>query len=287
MPPRRGSSPVRHHADEATNNETVTDESSGSSVNGTPSGYPDLMGHALAYARAGLAVLPLVPGGKTPHRLAPHGKDSATSDVEQVRDLWVQAPDANIGLRPAEGIVVVDVDPRDDGDLSLAELVREHGGLRATWTAWTGGGGLHAWYRSYGPYRAKLCTGVDLKSHSGYVVAPPSLHKSGRRYVWANALPIAPAPRWLARMAMQPPRPLPAPVRPGTSTGAANDGLVRLVAQSGPHRHDRLYWAVRRAVEGGRWNADLADRLAGVSELDDTEVRRVIRYAVAGPGVTA
>lgn len=37
--------------------------------------------HAVGYARAGILVLPLVASGKRPdHRLAPHGKDDATTD---------------------------------------------------------------------------------------------------------------------------------------------------------------------------------------------------------------
>ena len=45
----------------------------------------DLRKHALAYGRAGLAVLPLVPQEKRPHgMLAPHGKDDATTDLAQI-----------------------------------------------------------------------------------------------------------------------------------------------------------------------------------------------------------
>ena len=171
---------------------------------------PDLMSHALAYARAGLDVLPLTPSGKTPlGALAPHGKDDATHDVAQVLDWWVQCPTANIGIRPAVGVVVVDVDPRNDGASALVTLTRPHGGLSPTWTAWTGGGGLHAWYRAMGPLRARLCAGVDLKHRTGYVVAPPSVHPSGKRYVWGNTTPIAEAPPWLAAMMHRAPRPLP------------------------------------------------------------------------------
>ncbi len=76
-----------------------------------------------------------------------------------------------------------------------------------------------------------MCDGVDLKHHSGYVVMPPSLHPSGKRYVWANDLPIADAPAWLAAMvAAPPPRPLPT-VTAGTFSGANDDGLVRLAAE--------------------------------------------------------
>jgi len=168
------------------------------------------MSNALAYARAGLDVLPLTPGGKTPlGALVPHGKDDASSDTQQIRDWWVQCPTANIGVRPAEGVVVVDVDPRAGGATALVELTRPYGGLSPTWTAWTGGGGLHAWYRAMGPLRARLCAGVDLKHRTGYVVAPPSVHPSGKRYVWGNTTPIAEAPPWLAAMMHRAPRPLP------------------------------------------------------------------------------
>jgi len=213
----------------------------------------DLSSHALAYARAGLEVLPLLPGGKKAHRLAPHAMHSATSDPDVVRDWWVQAPTANIGIRPGAGIVVVDVDPRDGGASRLAALVRTHGHLTPTWTAYTGGGGLHAWYRAPGPYRKRLALGVDLKAHTtGYVVAPPSLHASGRRYTWANELPIAVAPRWLAELAVQPARELPSTVNAGVFTGASDDGLVRFVAQAAEgERNNVLWWAGWRAAQRG------------------------------------
>jgi len=87
---------------------------------GAQSTAPGLMSHALAYARVGLDVLPLTPGGKTPlGALVAHGKDDAAHDAEQVRDWWVQCPTANIGVRPAEGVVVVDVDPRAGGATAL------------------------------------------------------------------------------------------------------------------------------------------------------------------------
>jgi len=230
---------------------------------------PDLMSHALAYARAGLDVLPLTPGGKTPlGALVAHGKDNATHDAEQVRDWWVQCPTANIGVRPAAGVVVVDVDPRDGGATNLVELTRPHGGLTPTRT----------------PFKAKLCAGVDLKHRTGYVVAPPSVHLNGRRYVWANDLPIAEAPPWLvALMAAPPPRPL-STVSAGTFSGANDGGLVRLVAAPGGDRHNRLFWAVRRAVERDGLTADLRARLVvAAASLGDEEAERTIDCAIAWP----
>jgi len=215
----------------------------------------DLMSNALAYARVGLDVLPLTPGGKTPlGALVAHGKDDASHDAEQVRDWWVQCPTANIGVRPAPGVVVVDVDTRDGGASALYELTRPYGGLIPTLTAWTGGGGLHAWYRAPGPYKRKLCRGVDLKGHGGYVVAPPSLHPSGTQYVWGNDVPIADAPPWLVALMRKPV----APLRPvlgvlgGVASARADDALVGVVARArSGGRNDALHWAGCRAAERG------------------------------------
>ena len=242
---------------------------------------PDLMTHALAYARAGHEVFPVEPGGKRP--ICAHGKDEATTDAELIRDWWVQHPVANIGLRPPVGVLVVDVDPRAGGATALAELSRVHGGLSPTWTAYTGGGGLHAWYRVTGPLRAKLCTGVDLKHHSGYVVVPPSLHASGRRYTWGNALPIADAPDWLLPM-LRRPAPVLRSVHASVFSGGNDDGLVRLVAAPGGDRHNRLFWAVRRAVERDGLTPDLRARLVvAAASLGDEEAQRTIDCAIAWP----
>ncbi len=245
----------------------------------------DLMIHALGYARAGLAVLPLTPGGKTPlGTLVPHGKDDASSDVELTRDRWVQCPDANIGIRPPPGVVIIDVDPRDGGASALVELTRPHGGLSPTWTAWTGGSGLHAWFRAPGTYKKKLCHGVDLKGHDGYVVAPPSLHPSGTRYVWANDLPIADAPPWLVALMRKPVMPLrPAlGVLGGVASARADDALVGVVARArSGGRNDALHWAGCRAAERGSPPALVAKlRGAGLDVgLPADEIERTLTSA--------
>jgi len=246
----------------------------------------DLGSHAIAYARAGLEVLPLVPSGKLPHRLAPHAKDSASSDVEQVRDWWVQAPTANLGLRPGSGTVVVDVDPRDGGASNLAALLAEHGHLAPTWTAYTGGGGLHAWFRASGPFRKKLCRGVDLKGHNGYVVAPPSLHASGRRYSWGNNLPIAQAPRWLAELMVATP-PVLRTVHAGMVGGPADDGLVRTVAQAPQgERNHVVFWSACRAMERGG-GPELLSRIAAAARANGLgEAHRGATLTMSGTQVS-
>jgi hypothetical protein len=188
------------------------------------------------------------------HPLTAHGKDDATTDMGQVAEWWRRWPWANVGIRLLVGLVVLDVDPRNGGPVALAELTREHGPLPPTLTARTGSGGLHAWLAYAGPARGQLCRGVDIKTSSGYVVAPPSLHASEHRYEWLNNLATAPAPRWIRRL-LNPPPSLPPPV-----TGRTIDRLVRVVVEAPEGElNNRLYWACCRAHEAGLGTGPLVD----------------------------
>lgn len=148
-------------------------------------GLLSAMSMALAYAGAGLHVLPLTPRNKTP--LIDDWPSGATTDKVVTRQRWERWPDANIGIHVGKSdLVVIDVDPRNGGDASMAELRRKHG------DAWlssvvvkTGGGGRHYFYRQpSGAVRVPptLGPGVDVKRGSSYVVAPGSIHPSGAPY---------------------------------------------------------------------------------------------------------
>ena len=219
---------------------------------------------AARYAAAGLPVLPLHSArdgrcscrrecrnvGK--HPLVRCGKDDATTDPGQVTAWWRRWPWANIGIRPPAGVVVLDVDPRNGGGTSLLGLTREHGQLPPTLTARTGSGGYHIWLSYGGRTRGQLCRGVDVKTHAGYVVGPPSMHASGRRYEWLAVLPTAPAPRWVRQLLDPPPVPLPSRPRRPASGERQLDGLLRHVAEDpGGELNRRLYWAASRAHESG------------------------------------
>jgi hypothetical protein len=252
--------------------------------------------HAAAYARAEHSVLVLhTPVGTGcscgnpdcqsigKHPRTRHGKDDATTDLRKIAALWTCWPDANIGIRPAEGIVVLDVDRRNKGATNLAALLDRHAGsLPQTLTAYTGGDGLHIWLRCPGPYRGQLCPGVDIKSSSGYLVAPPSVHVSGRQYTWASPVEIAPAPGWLRPLIRRPA----VPPRTGHLLpigGAADGGLVRVVATAPEGgRNKALHWAACRAAERGA-PVDLFDELRAAARsvgLDDREIESTIRSAM-------
>ncbi len=244
---------------------------------------------ALDYGTAGLRVLPLhsirkshcTCGNTCPspgkHPITSHGLDDATTDPDVITSWWRRSPWANIGVRPPDGTVVLDIDPRNHGDLNLRALIREHEALPETLTARTGGGGWHLWLAYRGPLRGHLCEGVDLKGHRGYVVMPPSLHRSGQRYRWATVAPTAPAPRWL--------RPLLTPAPSRTATIGAQmpaDGLVRVVAHANAgNRNSALYWAAMRAAERG--DVAVLDALYGAAldaGLSEAETTRTITSAM-------
>ncbi len=156
---------------------------------------------AISYANRGFAVFPLLPKAKEPDgKLVPHGFLEATADAERVRNWWDRAPDANIGLACAPQFLVLDEDPRNGGEQALEDLF-----MRAprygfeTLTSLTGGGGRHFVFRHPGfDIGVKgIGPGLDIKSR-GYIVAPPSVHPSGRPYTWQDpAAPITQVPDWL------------------------------------------------------------------------------------------
>ena len=88
------------------------------------------------------------------------------------------------------GILVLDIDPRNNGEETLARLTKELGPLPDTITAITGGGGRHLIFKHPSfPVRKDttgklLGPGVDVLSDGCIMVAPPSRHASGKRYRW-------------------------------------------------------------------------------------------------------
>lgn len=139
-----------------------------------------------------------------------HGLLDATTDLARISSWWrAEYCGANIGVRLPVNIFVVDVDPRNGGSESLKNLEASYGVLPATLTVVSGrgDGGSHRYYRRpSGTLTSKqLGCGIDIKTSSGYVVAPPSIHPaSGRPYTWIEA-PIAEPPQWLVDLT-RPPR---------------------------------------------------------------------------------
>jgi hypothetical protein len=163
-----------------------------------PPGANELLDAALRYAAAGWRVFPVhslrggvctcgEPSCDNPgkHPLTQHGLHDATNSEAAILRWWNRWPDANIGIRAEDIGVVIDVDPRNGGDASLDRLIAEYGPLPDTVEVLTGGGGTH-YYLSAPTKLAKGklpgYPGIDVQAAGSYIIAPPSLHKSGQRY---------------------------------------------------------------------------------------------------------
>jgi hypothetical protein len=223
---------------------------------------------ALAYAAAGYQVFPLrgkQPLGNCsaceprspryrPHQAAEcshelcHGLYAATSDPGRVGRWWGRWPLANIGARVPASLLVIDIDPRHGGLERLAALEREHGPLPSTRISISGrgDGGQHRWFMHVGSQvsAAQLGAGVDLKTHRGYVLLPPSWHPAtGKPYRWAEpTLDPAALPAAWRRLLSPMPRPVPAAARPtlpalarGTRVAEAFDQATSWAQVLGPH----------------------------------------------------
>lgn len=271
----------------------------------------ELLGAALAYAALGWAVVPLHtprgpdacscgwrrrdPGEKHSigkHPRTEHGLLDATTDPDIIREWWTKHwPTANIGILTGagSGIIAVDIDPRHGGDETWEAVLAEHGPIPDTVEALTGGGGRHILFRHPGGRVAggtgKLGPGIDLKADGGYLVVEPSLHESGRRYMWEASsrpgeVPLADAPDWLLARLLREERPRAEAAASGPiPEGRRNDTLTRM---GGALRRQGLDEAgIRAALEA-------VNRERCVPPLPDAEVARiassVARYPAGAGG---
>jgi hypothetical protein len=161
---------------------------------------------ALDLAGRGWAVFPIKPNDKTP--ATKHGFKDASTEPAVVEKLFAKRSGCNVGIAtgPASGLWVLDLDG-PEGIKALDELERQHGKLPETVSAITGGGGRHLYFTCNGTEvknRTKIReVPIDVRGAGGYVVVPPSIHPSGRRYEWErspDSTPIATAPEWLLKL---------------------------------------------------------------------------------------
>ena len=143
------------------------------------------------------------------HPLLRRWVEQASTVPAQIQHWWRYRPYANVGIATgfASGLVVVDVDPRHGGHIAWEELLAHYGALPLSPQVLTGGGGTHDYL-----WCAEALAGIDLahgiqfQAEGRLVVAPPSLHISGRRYTWEDAhdpddIALAPLPAWIRERA--------------------------------------------------------------------------------------
>jgi hypothetical protein len=158
------------------------------------------------------------PGKHPLGKLAPNGRNDATTDPKIIKGWWKRYPSANVGIATGSesGLVVVDIDPRNSGNESKKKLERL-GNFSYTITVHTGGGGEHIYLQHPG-HGQKIKSkselggfpGIDQKGDGGYIVAPPSNHISGDKYTWKIPpdTPLAKIPDWLMQLLTKDSEPL-------------------------------------------------------------------------------
>jgi RecA/RadA recombinase len=274
-----------------------------SAVASTESG--SFLDYALAYAERGkLPVVPLRAGEKFPPLLE-NWPTLATTDAQQIRAWWTQWPSANIGV-VARGLVIVDVDVRNNGDASLAALELQHGKLPETFTARTPTGGRHIYLRlpeghpGAGNSAGKLGSGIDIKGQAGYVLGVGSRVAAGE-YTFEGTTDIAQAPAWLLELLGT--ASAKKSTTPASAIPDAPDAVVERAAEwlalqpeavegdGGDHRTYATACGLRdrgvseaQAVEllAGEWNERCAPPWT-LAELE-TKAANAFRYAENAPG---
>ncbi len=189
---------------------------------------------------------------------------------------------------------MLDVDDRHGGTATLDALHRAGHTFAPTLTVRTGGGGAHYYFaistlpiggdarvpNTSGRIPAVGATpGLDIRGDGGYVVAPPSLHRSGERYEWTAEPGLATLPDWLRR----PPRYQPSHVNVRAYSGGEADRYASTVLR-------REAQAVAGSIEGQR--SDQLNRsafalgtLVGAGMLSESDVEEALLDAAAHAGL--
>ncbi len=236
---------------------------------------------AIALGARGLRVFPCWPRKKEP--AIRDNLRLAAVDETIVRRFWGEQGVYNIGVAtgPGSGVWVLDIDGWRERTLSRLEA--EHGAMPPTVEA-ISGAGRHLYFRW--PDGAEIrnsqdrvdIPGLDVRGDGGYVLAPPSVHPSGRAYCWSvdSASAFADAPRWLIDLA--------AKDRGGRAMNAATPGNWRSFVNEpveGSHRGHavaRLYGLLVRKYVDPVVALDIVrmfNELRSKPPLDDPEVVRI------------
>ena len=219
-------------------------------------------------------------GSPGKHPITRNGSHDATGHQTQIAEWWGRWPRANIAIATGEGLVVIDLDG-DPGITAWAALTAGEE-MPKTVSSVTGGGGRHLYFLTsidLPNSHWKLGEHIDTRGRGGYVLAPPSNHRSGNRYSWlADAPGISPLPSWVEAL-LKPSdtfTPSAQPIVRGETT-AYGDAILRGALER-----------VRSAPEGTRnetLNAESFNlgQWIGGGEIDPRGVADALAGACQGP----
>ncbi len=167
--------------------------------------------NALNLAAAGFKVFPLEPNSKEPMKGASWPK-IATTDATKIERLWRDAVfglehEWGVGIATGDGLVVVDVDTKNDGPAELSRLEFVEGDIAKTAVVETPSGGRHIYLRTSQPIAnsaSKIAKGIDIRGDGGYVVGPGTEIDGVLYRGEVEVSKLSPIPEWLALKAGSP-----------------------------------------------------------------------------------
>jgi len=242
---------------------------------------------ALDYAVRGWAVFPIEQGGKKP---LCKWREESNRIEGNIRRKWAESPDNNIGIDTGKsGLVVVDIDPASGGEDSLQSLEGEYDLLPTTVMVSTGGGGYHYYFKKPEGVEiknsaSKVAPGIDIRGQGGYVVAPPSVHESGRKYEWINPpgdYEPADLPEWLYRLVVEQKGKTEGESTSGQSEGSNILGQEDVIPEG--RRNDSLFRIGCKLREYGMSEQEILPSLQGVNKtrcsppLSEPELHLIVK----------
>jgi len=147
--------------------------------------FESILDAAISYAKSGLSVIPVTGGkdknlSKKPLESWQEWQGKIPSE-SQIRKWWKRYPTANVGIvcGGVSGIVMVDAD--DKNAQAYIETI-----VPSDTPRWDTSRGRHYMFKHNGEKNEQGVAGmkIDVRGEGGFVVAPPSIHFTGKVYEW-------------------------------------------------------------------------------------------------------
>lgn len=187
---------------------------------------------AKKYTELGWVVLPINPGRKNPALTTWKEYETRRPTDEELKE-WFEDKEVGIGVLCGRlsGICVVDLDSyKKESGIDLDTPLK----------AKTGGGGSHGYFKYTNGVSKNIVNrelAVDIKTEGGFVVLPPTVHPSGKKYEWnvkgklteiIKNLPELPKEIYESVKARPDYEPISYTDSVGVEEGGRNDALYRL-----------------------------------------------------------
>ena len=142
----------------------------------------EILNAALEYLDQGFSVIPINPATKRPLIQWKKYQSELPTD-EDIEEWWNKWPNANVAIITGKlsSLVAVDADSAKG-----IQWVNEY--MDRTTVYNKTGKGCHALFKYPKKLeignRGRIAPDVDIRGEGGYIIAPPSIHGSGKQYEW-------------------------------------------------------------------------------------------------------